>query len=185
MTGVLVLPFHIAITLSGLVIFTSIYYPGVAERVYRGDREALDREVSGGYRRVPAGRPGTLASLDAMAAEAARRWDGVPPRAVRVLYPGDVHAYVMVEKDIGGSVTARDGPRWNSGRSVSRGSRRSSMQRFGRAAPGSSNAGASRSSLSQPSCSTPSPPAIMCYEVSPIAISGPWRGWTGCYAPER
>lgn len=105
LTGVLALPFHIVITLSGLVIFTSLYYPGVADRIYRGDRQAIDREVSGGYRREPAGRPGTLASLDAMAAEAARRWDGAPPRAIRVLYPGDAHAYVMVEKSSAGSVT--------------------------------------------------------------------------------
>lgn len=98
-TGVLGLPFHVAITLSGLVIFFTVYFPGAWETSYRGDRQLFLRESYGIYARPKADRPGPpLASLDAMVAEASRRWDGGKPQLLRVFHPGDANAYVEVRR---------------------------------------------------------------------------------------
>ena len=95
LTGVLGLPFHLVITLSGLIIFFSIYFPNVEHAVYGEDHAAFDREAFGNYERAPSGEPGTLTPLDAMAAEAARRWDGDPAYALWAVHPGDANAYVV------------------------------------------------------------------------------------------
>ena len=49
LTGVLGLPFHFVMTLSGLIIFFSIYFPGTINAVYDDDRAACNREVFGGF----------------------------------------------------------------------------------------------------------------------------------------
>jgi uncharacterized iron-regulated membrane protein len=50
-TGVLALPFHVVITLSGLIIFFSIYFPSGWQVAYQGDRQAFNREAFGLYAR--------------------------------------------------------------------------------------------------------------------------------------
>ncbi|MFZ5780446.1 MAG: PepSY-associated TM helix domain-containing protein [Pseudomonadota bacterium] len=97
--GVLGLPFHVAITLSGLVIFFTVYFSSAWEMAYRGDRQLFVQESYGIYARPRAGRPGPpLASLDAMVAEASRRWDGGKPQLLRVFHAGDANAYVEVRR---------------------------------------------------------------------------------------
>jgi len=104
LTGILGLPFHFVITLSGLIIFLAIYFPTVVDSVYRGDSVNFDRDVYGGVQRDPASAPGPLASLDAMATEAARLWQGDPPSYVQVSFPGDANATIAMYRSVARSV---------------------------------------------------------------------------------
>ncbi|MBB6229300.1 putative iron-regulated membrane protein [Polymorphobacter multimanifer] len=104
-TGVLGLPFNIVMALSGLIIFFSIYMPTPQSIVYGGDKAAFERDAYGDFEREKAGRPGGLASLDAMQAEAKRRWDGEAPYFVRVKNPGDANAYVEMRRPYDRGVT--------------------------------------------------------------------------------
>lgn len=96
LAGVLGLPFHMAITLSGLIIFNTVYFPGIWQIAYQNDRKAFGQEAFGLFERPRANRPGTMASIDAMAAEARRMWDGAPVRSLVVRFPGDAAAYVQI-----------------------------------------------------------------------------------------
>lgn len=89
-TGVLGLPFHFLISLSGLIILWSIYFPSAWQFTYNNDRLAFFADAYGNV--IPKGRsgePGGMASFDAMAAEARRRWDGSALRYFFVRNPGD------------------------------------------------------------------------------------------------
>ncbi|KAF0099826.1 MAG: PepSY-associated TM helix family protein [Rhodospirillaceae bacterium] len=97
-TGVLGLPFHFTITLSGLIIFYGVYFPGTAQFVFGNEARAFPREAYGIYERQKVGRPGELASLAAMTAEAGRLWDGEAPRYLFVRHPGDAAAVVQVAR---------------------------------------------------------------------------------------
>lgn len=101
LTGVVALPFHFAITLSGLIIFYAIYFPWPTTLPFQGSKEALQAEVFGGFNRPKAGVPGKLASLDAMVRDAESRWSAyydAPVRAdfVRVTHPGDAASFVQI-----------------------------------------------------------------------------------------
>ncbi len=97
-TGVLGLPFHLMITLSGVIVFYAVYFPGTTQFAYGDEVRAFGREAYGIYDRPKLGRPGELASLDAMAAEASRLWDGDIPRYLFVRHPGDAAAVVQVAR---------------------------------------------------------------------------------------
>ena len=98
-TGVLGLPFHFLITLSGLLIFFTVYFSGAWEMSYRGDRQAFVQESYGIYARPRLNRPGPpMASLDAMVEQASREWDGGTPQLLRVFHRGDANAYVEVRR---------------------------------------------------------------------------------------
>jgi uncharacterized iron-regulated membrane protein len=96
--GVLAMPFHFLMPLSGLIIFFSLFFPGTWHAAFEGDRRAFNRESFGSYQRPKLGTPGALASLDAMAAEAERRWSGGRASLVRVLNAGDAAGYVEVRR---------------------------------------------------------------------------------------
>jgi uncharacterized iron-regulated membrane protein len=96
--GVLALPFHFIMPLSGLIIFFSLFFPGTWHAAFQGDRQAFNREAFGSYQRPKLSQPGTLGSLDAMAAEAERLWGGGPPSLVRVLNAGDAASVVEVRR---------------------------------------------------------------------------------------
>ena len=96
-TGVLGLPFHFLITLSGLVIFWATYFPSSWQVTYNGDRLAFFADAFGNV--IPKGRsgePGGMASFDAMAGEARRLWDGSALRYVFVRNPGDAKSVVQI-----------------------------------------------------------------------------------------
>ncbi|MCW5735485.1 MAG: PepSY domain-containing protein [Enhydrobacter sp.] len=105
-TGVLGLPFHFVITLSGLIIFFTIYFPSVSDIAYRGDQRAFIPEAFGIYSRPKADRPAeATASLDAMVAEASRSWQRARPNFLRVWHPGDAASYVEVRRSYEHDVT--------------------------------------------------------------------------------
>lgn len=95
-TGVLGLPFHFVISLSGLIIFYSVYFPSTIQLSYNGEPRAFAKEAYGHYERPKLGTPGELASLDAMAAEAHRLRNGEMPRYIFVRHPGDAAATLQI-----------------------------------------------------------------------------------------
>jgi uncharacterized iron-regulated membrane protein len=104
--GVLGLPFHFAITLSGLVIFFVILFPGVRDVAYQGDRARFNREAFGIQPPAKANRPGgATASIDAMLAAASTLWQGGRPNFVRLWHPGDANARLEVRRAYDDNVT--------------------------------------------------------------------------------
>lgn len=95
-TGVLGLPFHVMISLSGLVIFISIYFPSAWQFAYGGNQQAFFADAYGTMRAPKSGEPAGMASFDAMAAEARRLWPDVPLRYLFVRNPGDAKSLVQV-----------------------------------------------------------------------------------------
>ena len=105
-TGVLGLPFHFIISLSGLIIFFSIYFPSTTELAYGGDRRSFNQETFGNYTRPKAGVPAaTSVPLDSLVLEASRLWDGGKPFFVRVWHPGDANSYVEIRRSYDDAVT--------------------------------------------------------------------------------
>ncbi|MHB9878365.1 PepSY-associated TM helix domain-containing protein [Pacificimonas sp. ICDLI1SI03] len=105
LTGVLALPFHFVISLSGVALFSAMYLPTAQEAVFASDPTAFDQDY---FSRPATGEAGqNSASLDVMAEEAARRWDGVRPGHLRIYYPGDANSYVEARWPLHGSLAAR------------------------------------------------------------------------------
>lgn len=75
LTGIVALPFHFIFALSGLTIFAATYLP-VSETMLRPLAKAHEKAESlrTGLPMEAAGVPATLASVDAMVADAQRRW---------------------------------------------------------------------------------------------------------------
>jgi len=96
--GVLGLPFHVAITLSGLIVFYWVYFPGGWQVVYGNDQRTFFREGYDTFDRPRLGRSAPLASLDAMVDRASNLWGGVEPRSIVVQYPGDAASYVQTSR---------------------------------------------------------------------------------------
>ena len=118
-TGVVLLPFYILITLSGLVVAFSIYYPAAHEALYaqpaapsaeRGARQesperAFLREALGRERLAAAKRPAPLAPLGPMVAQAERQWGQGSVYLVRVNNPGDARGNVVLRRASSDTVT--------------------------------------------------------------------------------
>jgi uncharacterized iron-regulated membrane protein len=101
LTGVVALPFHFIFALSGLVIFGGIYFPVTHTQLeplheLHEQHEAMET----GLPAERAGVPGGLASVDAMVAEAQRRWaaKGMAGEVgyLGVQHVGDSNAYVSI-----------------------------------------------------------------------------------------
>lgn len=126
--GVAALPFHVGITLSGLVIFFAIYFPGGLQMAF-GDWRAFEAEAYGSFARPRLGEPGAgLASLDAMAAAARASWNGEAPRDLIVRHPGDKAVYVQVRRAYDGQVVAEGDMAWFDGATGALLHHRSSLQ---------------------------------------------------------
>lgn len=110
-TGVLGLPFHFLITLSGLVIFWAVYFPQAHEGVYGSGAKAKAAVQAEGYGRYrpnqdPQAKAQPLASLEAMAEQARQRWGGVAePYFVRVWKPGQTDSYVELRRSYASEVS--------------------------------------------------------------------------------
>ena len=106
-SGVMGLPFHFAITISGLILFQNYYSAPVIDRVYGGDSflypppAAYNREVAGvgEWIRAPIGRsPQSLASVDSMLEQTSMIWGGLPFR-VRAYNYNDVSGTVEFRRN--------------------------------------------------------------------------------------
>jgi uncharacterized iron-regulated membrane protein len=112
LSGVLLLPFHAMLALSGLVIFITVFFPQAHVAAYGAGpkaKAAFMAEAYGRFTRARAGEPGALASLDTMRREAERQW-GAPhspaqPYFVRVWQPGDAAALVEFRRSYAREVT--------------------------------------------------------------------------------
>jgi uncharacterized iron-regulated membrane protein len=101
LTGVVALPFHFVFALSGLIIFAGTYFP-VSETMLRSmhDKHEVVEAAELNLPHDAAGIPAKLASVDAMVAEAKRRWAARDmPGDVGFLvvsHLGDVNSYVSI-----------------------------------------------------------------------------------------
>ncbi len=110
LTGVLALPFHFVVTLSGLIIFITIYFPQAHWGAFGTTKEAkaaFSAEAYGKFTRpkANASMTGAPASLDAMALLAERLWAGGRPYFVRVWNPADANSYVELRRSYAHDVT--------------------------------------------------------------------------------
>jgi len=96
--GVLGLPFHVVISVSGLVILFSLYFPSSIWAVYRQDARLFGREAYGTFARPPAKRPADLVSFDTIVASAKSAWGQGEPNYLYVFNPGDAAAYVQLNR---------------------------------------------------------------------------------------
>ncbi|MFL6611490.1 MAG: PepSY-associated TM helix domain-containing protein [Pseudomonas sp.] len=101
LTGVFALPFHFVIMLTGLLILFPLYLPAGVQAVYQEQADQFGAEASAAYRRQASGRPGPLASLDQMMAQARLHWGNGEPTFLRVWHPGDANAYVEISRSAG------------------------------------------------------------------------------------
>ncbi|MCD5994024.1 PepSY domain-containing protein [Pseudomonas sp. CDFA 602] len=102
--GVLVLPFHLMITYSSLVIFMSMVMPASILTAY-GNMQAFYSEVFPGPGGVKAaGQPAPLVALAPLVRSATERWDGNHVARVIVNNPGDATATVLLTRDDKGSI---------------------------------------------------------------------------------
>ncbi|HVY06805.1 MAG TPA: PepSY-associated TM helix domain-containing protein [Burkholderiales bacterium] len=101
LTGIAALPFHFTFALSGLIIFAGIYFP-IEETIYKphAEAQAIADARAKGLAFKPAGVPAKLSSVDAMVAEAKRRWAarGMPGEVgfLTVNHIGDANSYVSI-----------------------------------------------------------------------------------------
>jgi uncharacterized iron-regulated membrane protein len=114
LTGVVALPFHFLWALSGLIIFAGIYFP-VLDKMMQPLVEAHEREeaTQSGLDLHPSGKPGTLASVDAMMAAAKERWAsrGAPGEVgfLFVNHVGNSNASVSIYRDSTDRVATAEG----------------------------------------------------------------------------
>ncbi|MEO5660601.1 MAG: PepSY-associated TM helix domain-containing protein, partial [Polaromonas sp.] len=108
LTGVLALPFHLMIPLSGLIILFSIYFPSALMGAY-GDvptaAKQARQEQFGQFQRPQTGQPGTLVSLDGLVRQAEQQWPGGQAGFLRVWHPGDANSFVEVRRSHAREVT--------------------------------------------------------------------------------
>jgi len=102
LTGVVALPFHFFFALTGLLIFAAVYYFPLGHTQLHGLHD-LNAQVEASETGLPherAGRPGGLANVDAMVADAQRRWadDGKAGDVgfLVLQHVGDANGYVSV-----------------------------------------------------------------------------------------
>jgi uncharacterized iron-regulated membrane protein len=96
--GVLGLPFHFIITLSGLVIWFYLYFPSAWHMAYEGKHSTFYAETRARFSRPAAETPGAMASLDRMIAKAEETWGVGKAEFVHVWHPGDANAYVEIQR---------------------------------------------------------------------------------------
>jgi len=97
--GVLVLPFHLMITYSSLVIFMTMVMPASILASYDGGTRAFFNELFPATNNAPAlGQPGKLLPLAPLVEQARAQWDGGHVGRLAVNNPGDVNASVNVSR---------------------------------------------------------------------------------------
>jgi uncharacterized iron-regulated membrane protein len=98
--GVLVLPFHLMITYSSLVIFMSMVMPASILASYNGDVRAFFDDVFPQSATPPlAGKPAALTPMAPLLERAREQWSGGHIGRLRVNNPGDANASVVLVRD--------------------------------------------------------------------------------------
>jgi uncharacterized iron-regulated membrane protein len=95
-TGVLVFPFHLMITFTGLVIFWSIYMPAGIQVQYDGKMEGFWAEAESFNEPERANQKAPLVSLGDLERQTRPYWQGGQTRSIVVSHPGDRHALVHI-----------------------------------------------------------------------------------------
>lgn len=120
-TAVLALPFHVAITFSGLLLLMSMLMPWGIDAVYKGDSQAFFAERRGGGNAAPVARQGDravnadradraavpLADVAPMFAQADARWPTQGVGTVVVQQPGTSRMTVELREQGGRSLSNR------------------------------------------------------------------------------
>lgn len=95
--GVLILPFHLMITYSSLVIFMTMVMPASILTTYDGNTQGFFNDLFPSQKPVQAsGTQVSLAPLRAMVDTAREHWQGAPVARLVVNRPGDANATVTV-----------------------------------------------------------------------------------------
>jgi uncharacterized iron-regulated membrane protein len=108
LAGVLGLPFHIVISVSGLVILFALYLPAPLLATYGQDLRPFFRDSYGSFARPPARQPATLLPFDEVVARARAVWGPGEPNYLYVFHPDDAAAYVQVNRasaDVVGNIS--------------------------------------------------------------------------------
>ncbi|MBK1838479.1 PepSY domain-containing protein [Azospirillum sp. YIM B02556] len=105
LAGVLILPFHLMITFTGIVIILPIVLPAGVHALYDGDVQRFYDDALGNYSRPRSGISAPLAPLDPMVAEARRLWGGGEPAVVFVYNAGDAASVVRINRDTGDRIS--------------------------------------------------------------------------------
>ncbi|MNK94819.1 hypothetical protein D3C87_1150350 [compost metagenome] len=97
--GVLVLPFHLMITYSSLVIFMSMVMPASILAAYKGDVQAFFSDVFPAANTAKAsGQPTPLLPLAPLLEKAREQWSGGEVGRLTVNNPGDANASVVLAR---------------------------------------------------------------------------------------
>ena len=102
LTGVVALPFHFFFALTGLIIFASFYYFPLGETILKPlhDRHEVLEAQHTGLPHKRAGVAAPIASVDAMVAEAKRRWAARDMAGdvgfLQIHHVGDANSYVSI-----------------------------------------------------------------------------------------
>ena len=107
--GVLALPFHILMPLSGVILLFTLYFPSAYLTQYpqaKDAKKAFTEEAYGQYRRSKANQPATaISSIGDMLVSAEKHWPGGKADFVRVWLPGDANSYVELRRSYANEVT--------------------------------------------------------------------------------
>ncbi|MCA9419579.1 MAG: PepSY domain-containing protein, partial [Nitrospira sp.] len=95
-TSVLVLPFHLMITFTGLVIFWAIYMPAGIQIHYDGEMDGFWADAESFIEPERANQQSPLVSLKDLEHQARPYWQGGHTRSIAVSHPGDRHAVVHI-----------------------------------------------------------------------------------------
>lgn len=100
LTSVLAMPFHLAITITGILIFASLYLERSAQALYpkaENARAAVSADLYGGAGFEDSGVTNLrVSSLDAMATRAKTYWGGDTVRGAFLNHPHDENGFVRV-----------------------------------------------------------------------------------------
>ena len=92
------LPFHVIITFTGLVIFWQIYIPAGVDLFYAGDPEKVFDDLEQHIVRAPQHSPAPMASLADLERVAREHWNGGRTEWIEVSHPGDRSATVEISR---------------------------------------------------------------------------------------
>ncbi|WP_350616646.1 PepSY-associated TM helix domain-containing protein [Pseudomonas sp. HY7a-MNA-CIBAN-0227] len=116
-TAVLVLPFHLMITYTGLVIFYLIYMPAAVDALFDGDRESVGRAIRGTPAEQPVrgerpnrgepSQPAALMALGPLLAEAERVMG--PVAGLSIQNPGRSNARIEARPVLGNRIELTKG----------------------------------------------------------------------------